>query len=455
MAFDPTLAAVRFGSGLSPLFDAPANTGVLMADVDRDFAFAVPTFTNTTPTMLAFQRASRARTVARGTPNQDAAAQAFKDIRIAANLVHFDALRAVFARHVAGPVGFRARLGAFWADHFTVTLRNGAQGHLVTPYTQEAIMPHVNGYFRDMLRAVVTHPMMLMYLQQVRSTGPNSVVGQRRKRGINENLARELLELHTLGANGAYTQTDVRELAELLTGLTYSVNQGFYYHKRMAEPGSETVLGVTYGTADRLENVLSAIDDLAAHPQTARHIAFKIAQAFIADDPPANMVVEMTAVFTATDGFLPAVYRAMLDHVTAWEFPLRKVKPPQQFITSTMRALGMTGADVTAMTAPLVRNTIVKPLRVMGQPWERPLGPDGWSDVSSSWINAQGMAGRMTWAMQAPRQLMMARIPDPRDFVSTALGSLATADVIFAAGAAEVRDEGLGLVLLSPAFQRS
>jgi uncharacterized protein (DUF1800 family) len=120
-----------------------------------------------------------------------------------------------------------------------------------------------------------------------------------------------------------------------------------------------------------------------------------------------------------------------------------------------MRALGMTGADVTAMTAPLVRNTIVKPLRVMGQPWERPLGPDGWSDVSSSWINAQGMAGRMTWAMQAPRQLMMARIPDPRDFVSTALGSLATADVIFAAGAAEVRDEGLGLVLLSPAFQRS
>ncbi|MEN8895450.1 MAG: DUF1800 domain-containing protein [Yoonia sp.] len=455
MAFDPTLAAVRFGSGLSPRHDLPQDVGAVLADVQRPFGFDIPGFDEARPTIRDFQIAGSARRKAEGTDDEARAKQAYRDVRTAANIAHNDALQATMARHIAGPLGFKARLASFWADHFTVKLRNSTQTHLVTPFVEDAIVPHLDGNFRDMLRAVVIHPMMLLYLQQAQSAGPNSVVGQRRRRGINENLARELLELHTLGAGGPYTQSDVRQLAELLTGLTYTTKQGFFFHKRMAEPGAETVLGVTYDRVDSLANILTAIDDIADHPQTARHIAFKLAQDFIADDPPAAMVDAMAAVYQRSGGDLLAVYSAMLDHPTAWDMPLRKIKTPFRFITSGLRALGMTSSEVVALTDPMIRNTIVRPLRVMGQPWERPAGPDGWPEISETWISPQGMAGRITWAMQAPRRLLQGGVPDPRDFVQTALGALATQDVIFAASSAEIREEGVGLVLSAPAFQRS
>lgn len=155
----------------------------------------------------------------------------------------------------------------------------------------------------------------------------------------------------------------------------------------MAEPGAETVLGVTYDRVDSLANILTAIDDIADHPQTARHIAFKLAQDFIADDPPAAMVDAMAAVFQRSGGDLLAVYSAMLDHPTAWDMPLRKIKTPFRFITSGLRALGMTSSEVVALTDPMIRNTIVRPLRVMGQSWERPAGPDGWPEISETWIS--------------------------------------------------------------------
>lgn len=406
MPFDPTLAAIRFGSGLTPHHALPSDTDAVLADVARPFHFDIPGFSDVVPTMRDYQRAARAEARARDTPDDESAKAAFLDVRLAANLVHYDALRATIARHVAGPIGFKARLAGFWADHFTVKLRNGTQRHLVTPYVEEAIVPHLNGTFREMLRSVVTHPMMLLYLQQADSTGPSSVVGQQRKRGINENLARELLELHTLGADGPYGQKDVSELAELLTGLTYSAKQGFFYYKRMAEPGAETVLGVTYDTADSLSNVLAAIDDLAAHPQTAAHIAYKIAQCFISDEPPEQVVTKMTDVFLRTKGNLSAVYEAMLIHPDSWTMPLQKVKSPFRYITSGMRALGMSGADVLTIDAPMVRHTIISPLRVMGQRWARPAAPDGWPEISHHWISPQAMAGRITWAMQSPRVLL-------------------------------------------------
>lgn len=455
MRFDPTLAAVRFGSGLSPIIGPPDNTDAILAEIDDVFAFAIPGYSDADPSISDYQQASMTRTKARGTDQAEATEQAFREVRQAANRVYDQALRSSLARHVGAQIGFKPRLSAFFADHFTVKSRGGPQRHLVTPFVEDAVTPHLNGYFSAMLRAVITHSMMLLYLQQFQSVGPTSTVGKRRNRGINENLARELLELHTLGVDGVYAQADVRELAELLTGLTYNGQRGFFYDERFAEPGAETVLGITYDAADGLDNILHAIDDLAVHPQTARHIAGKIAAAFVADTPDVGLVDAMTAAFVATDGFLPSVYAAMLDHPASWHADLLKIKSPQRFITSAMRALGVTGDQVDQASGRNTRALFVTPLRVMGQPWERPNGPDGWPEDSTDWISPQGMAGRISWAMTAPRILVQNRLPDPRDFVQTALGSLAGQDVIFAASAAEVRDEGVGVVLASPAFQRS
>jgi len=455
MAFDPTLAAVRFGTGLSPIFAAPDSIDAVIADLDVPLLYAIPGYAETVPSMRDFQRAARARNQARGTDTAQQTEDAFREVRRAANAIYDATLRATLARHVGASIGFAARLASFWADHFTVRSRSAAQRHLVTPFTEDAITPHISGYFRDMLRAVVTHPMMLVYLQQAQSIGPLSAAGKRTKRGINENLARELLELHTLGVDGPYSQTDVRELAELLTGLTYNGERGFFYNPQWAEPGAESVLGITYGADDGLVNILTAIDDLARHPQTARHIAHKIAAHFVHDVPDPDLVAAMAGAYAATDGYLPAVYAAMLDHRAAWAPALGKIKSPLRFVTSAMRALGIAGVDVANASGRNTRQAFVTPMRIMGQPWQRPAGPDGWPDDSTAWVSPQGMAGRINWAMQAPRQLLPDGVPDPRDFVKTALGSLAGQDVIFAASAAESREEGVGLVLSAPAFQRS
>uniref|UniRef100_UPI004048A612 DUF1800 domain-containing protein n=1 Tax=Yoonia sp. TaxID=2212373 RepID=UPI004048A612 len=455
MRFDPTIAAVRFGSGLSPLFAPPVNADALLGELEGAPQFDIIAYSQITPTMKQYQAATRASREARGTQDEAAKAAAFRSVRQAGNVVYNDSLRATFARSVGAQFGFSARLQDFWADHFTVKARNVPQRHLITGYVEEAIRPHIASSFGAMLRAVATHPAMLVYLEQFQSVGPDSQFGQRRGRGLNENFAREFLELHTLGVGGPYTQTDVRELAELLTGLTYQPQRGFFYDKRFAEPGAETVLGITYDAADGIDNILDAIDALARHPQTAAHICEKIARYFIGQDADATMVAAMTDVFITTDGWLPAVYAEMLDHPAAWDRTLRQIKSPLRFMTSAMRALGLTGAQVVKTNGRQTRELLIRPLVVMGQPWQKPLGPDGWPDNGADWVNPQGMAGRISWAMTAPREFLQTRPPDPRSFVVTALGDLATQDVIFAASAAEVRDEGIGIILSAPAFQRS
>lgn len=455
MPFDPILAAVRFGTGLSPRFAPPLGPDAVLAELDAPPRYAIATFADATPTLRQIAQASKANREARGTPQADARAAEFKEIRMAANGVYDQALRATVARHVGANVGFSARLTDFWADHFTVLARNNAARHMVTPYVEEAINAHIGGAFRDMLRAVITHPMMLLYLQQIQSMGPNSTQGKRLKRGINENLARELLELHTVGVSARYSQTDVRELAELLTGLTYQSQRGFFYDARFAEPGAETVLGVTYGEADSLDNVMAAIDDLARHPDTARHLCTKLASYFMGQTPDPAMIAQMTEAYLHTDGWLPAVYGAMLDHEAAWTRRLGQIKSPLLFVGSGLRALGVEGDAVARFDGRQTRRILVRAMRVMGQPWQKPGGPDGWPDDGAAWITPQGMAGRINWAMSVPWMLLKRDVPDPRIFVQTALGPLAGRDVIFAAAAAESKSEGVGVVLASPAFQRS
>ena len=455
MPFDPTIAAIRFGGGLSPHFAKPSSVEAILAELSRKPQFDIPTFKAAKPSLPQLKQATAARREAAGTDQFPASEAAVKAMRQAAAANYDQTMRATIARFLEAPHGFAERLTDFWSDHFTVIARNAAQRHLISAYIEESVRPYIGGSFVDMLGAVMTDSLMLMYLQQIQSTGPESPRGQRLGRGLNENLAGELLELHTLGVDGHYTQADVRALAELLTGLTYNGKQGFFYNIRMAEPGAETVLGVTYDAADGLPNILAAIEDIALHPDTAHHLCLKIATYFMGTAPDAAMVAAMAGRYLETGGQLQPVYEAMFGHVAAWSRDLRQIKSPLRFLTSGLRALGVSGAQMMVIDRRMMRNVVIEPLRVMGQPWQAPLGPDGWPDDGADWVTPQGVAGRINWAMTAPQIMVERELPDPRVFVQTALGDLATQEVIFAASAAESKFEGVGVVLAAPAFQRS
>lgn len=246
--------------------------------------------------------------------------------------------------------GFRERLTYFWGDHFTAKGKTPVLTYGATPYVETSIRPHVAARFEDMLIAAVTHPLMLNYLDQQVSVGPNSDFARKRpekKLGLNENLAREILELHTLGVDGPYTQDDVRQLAELLTGLSWSPDEGALFRPRVAEPGAERVLGKWYGTQQgALGDIHAVLIDLARHPATARHLSRKLAVHFVSDRLDPVLVDVMTGAYLETKGNLLAVYRAMLEHPAAWKGP-GTMKQPIAFVTSALRAEGLSAQDTT------------------------------------------------------------------------------------------------------------
>jgi uncharacterized protein (DUF1800 family) len=457
MAFDPTLAAVRFGTGLAPGGVLPASVDVMLSQLSGpDLAaqrWPVPLYEDARPTRAEIRDVNRTRRDTRGTPDEAAGEEAYQAQRQEVEVTKWRGLAAVAARNVGTEDGLRERLVLFWANHFTVRGKNVAGEHLVTPFVESAIRPRITGRFANMLRAVILNPEMLIYLDQTRSMGPNSEAAQRRDRGLNENLARELLELHTVGVGGPYTQTDVREMAELLTGLGWTVDRGMHYRRDHAEPGSETVLGVTYPDDASLRVIETALEGLANHPATAAHVAHKMAVHFVSDTPDDSLVEAMTARFIETEGNLLSVTRAMLEHPAAWGPELAKAKPPFGFLTSALRALGADPDAIAALDRRDTRRFLGNPLALMGQPWEDPGGPDGWPEAAEEWIAPQGLAARISWAMRMPRQIVDP-LPDPRDFVGTALGPLAGEVTVFAAGAAESRHEGVGVVLASADFNR-
>jgi uncharacterized protein (DUF1800 family) len=458
LPFDPTIAAIRFGMGLSPTIAPPASVNDMLMQLagsdEIGQAVPIPTFLIAQPSPKDLRIATLARNAVRGTDAEAAAKYTLDALRADAREAVAEHMKASIARAVYTQDGFRERLALFWADHFTVRSTAAIQRHLVSPYVEEAIRPHVAGQFADMLVAVVGSPMMIFYLDQNRSMGPNSRSALRRDGGLNENLAREVLELHTLGVGGAYTQVDVRQFAELLTGVTANAQRGGFFQENQAEPGSETVLGVTYGGGEHsLDHVNAALRDIAMHPDTARHLAQKLAVHFIGPDPENALVAAMAARYLATDGSLFAMYEVLLAHEVAWSPLAKKVKQPFEFIASSMRALAVPRADILAASMRQVRRWMMNPLSVMGQTWQNPVGPDGWPEDDESWITPQGMAGRIMWSMQAPQE-MLETLPDPRDFVYQALGPNPPEPVIFAANAAETMKDGISIVLASAAFQK-
>jgi uncharacterized protein (DUF1800 family) len=457
MTFDPALAAIRFGTGLSPALAPPVSVGDMLDRLsgpdDAAARWPIPGYDAARPSRLDSRDLSRARRNAVGTPQEAEAEAAFQAGRLAIRTAKARFLGSVVARHAGTADGLRERLVAFWADHFTVRARNNDGEHLVTPFVESVIRPHVAGRFADMLRAATLHPETLIYLDQIRSMGPNSAAAARRDRGLNENLARELLELHTVGVDGPYDQADVRELAELLTGLVWNHEDGVHFRADHAEPGGETVLGVTYPAVADLSVIEGLLDDLALHPATAAHLARKLAVHFVSDTPDEALVEAIATRFTETGGDLFAVTQTMLAHPAAWVPDLHKAKPPTAFLTSAFRALGVPPDWIVAQDDRMLRRILGNPLALMGQPWEDPIGPDGWPEEAEAWVTPQGLAGRIGWAMRIPRQILDP-LPDPRGFVDVALGSLADELTRFAAEAAETRHEGVGIVLASARFNR-
>jgi uncharacterized protein (DUF1800 family) len=304
---------------------------------------------------------------------------------------------------VASERPFLERLTHFWTNHFAVSVDKLAVLGLAGSFEREAIRPHVLGNFTDLLLAVERHPAMLLYLDNHLSVGPNSraarVVKRRRDRqlGLNENLAREILELHTLGVGGGYTQADVTSFAGVITGWSIGGDIGrlkrgepgkFTFRPEVHKPDAKTVLGKRYGEDGEKQGV-AVMRDLSAHPSTARFIATKLARHFIADEPPASVVDRIAKAFQSSRGDLRTVYRALLSSPEAWEQPLAKFKTPSDYIVSSYRALAMPVEG---------RRGALLSFEVLGQRTYSPGSPAGWPDRSPDWDGASALMKRIEWA---------------------------------------------------------
>jgi len=448
-----TFASIRFGFGIA--VDAPPPAG---AQALLDHVLGPDSIVGKYP-VRKFERQMREEVAVnrlrKAVKSGDVGAeQKFKLAQQASRDVYQRDVLTNVIRPLVSKDGFRERLVRFWADHFTIIAKGRVLRNTATSYVEEAIRPYITGSFSDLLRSAATHPVMLIFLDQVLSVGPNSRAGLKRGKGLNENLAREILELHTLGVGGAYTQTDVREFAELLTGLHFNRKNGFKFQPHRAEPGAETVLGKSYGsdTRAKIGDIYQALDDIAHHPDTARHISRKLAVHFVSDDPDQGLIDHITRAFSASGGNLPVAYAAMLEHPAAWQNFGRKAKQPFDYIVSGLRAMGVGADKLMSLNRREYRLYLTAPMQVMGQTYQHPGGPDGWPEDMDNWITPQGMAARIQWALLTTQAL--AQVRDPQEFARFALRDAVGNGLLRAVGAAESRLEGMALVLASPQFNR-
>lgn len=361
-----------------------------------------------------------------------------------------DEAMARFAKQAAASVGFVERLVAFWSNHFAVSAAKGQFVRVAAgPFEREAIRPHVLGRFADMLKAVERHPAMLSYLDNQRSIGPGSAAGRFAGKGLNENLAREILELHTLGADGGYVQADVTALARILTGWSFAEAESengepgtFVFKSNWHEPGAHVLLGNTYGETGFPQGE-AALADIARHPSAATHIATKLVRHFIADDPPPELTAKLAKAFRDTDGDLKAVCFALVDDERAWRLPLSKIRTPNEFLVAAMRATSF---------IPLEPGQILHMSNAMGMPLWQPAGPNGFADTLAVWASPEAMRLRLdvSWRIaQCAKE-----VGHPLSLLDTVAGLAASRDTREAVSRAESRQQALAIVFMAPEFQR-
>jgi uncharacterized protein (DUF1800 family) len=372
--------------------------------------------------------------------------------------------RATAALNTATP--FLERLVHFWANHFAVSIDKATVLGLAGAFELEAIRPHVLGRFEDMVLAVARHPAMLLYLDQASSIGPDSVAARRLAqrtdaphRGLNENLAREAMELHTLGVRSGYTQADVTEFARALTGWGLAGRAGprlaammaieppagatgFGYYPALHEPGPRVVIGRTYQDSGEAQ-AGAILRDLATAPATAHHIACKLARHFVADDPPQAVVQRLAAAFERSGGDLPTVYRALIESSEAWTGAAPKFKTPWEWAVSSLRALNR--RELPAMQVASLMNQL-------GQPTWRPGSPAGYDDVAATWAAPDALLRRVEVAQRIAAQAGDAI--DARALAPRLLPGALSHETTTALARAESPGSALALLLVAPEFLR-
>ena len=384
-----------------------------------------------------------------------------------------DDVRARLVTATTSDQPFNERLALFWANHFTVSTAKGSARGMAGSFEREAIRPHIGGSFESLLQASVRHPGMLMYLDNQRSAGPQSAIVQRLARrprkpeqaarrvgGLNENLAREVLELHTLGASsgsgsgayggwGGFSQTDVTEFARVLTGWRVSHaavikgdSSSTEFDPDWHEPGPKTVLGKRY--AEGPEALRQVLADLARHPSTARFVCTRLARHFVADEPPPALVARLERAWRSSDGNLPAVARALVDSPEAWQPQAVKLKSPEEFLISTVRLLGLgERAFERAPDAGLI---------TLGQRVQAAPSPAGWPDRAEEWLGPDAVWKRVEWATRVAERSSSQL--DARALAQASLGPLLGDETARQIERAADGRQALALLLLSPEFQR-
>ena len=355
---------------------------------------------------------------------------------------------------------FAERIVRFWSNHFAISVDKNIAAPFAAPMEREAIRPHAFGKFADLLLAVERHPGMLLYLDNAQSVGSDSRLAERtgrrrqanpqqRKRGLNENLARETLELHTLGVNGGYSQADVIELARAITGWSVASprdnngNEAFVFRVNAHEPGARHVLGKAYADDGEAQGRF-ILHDLALHPATARHLAFKLARHFVADVPPPALVERMANAYVTSGGELTALYRTLIDDDASWSADARKFKTPDDFVLSALRGCGLDRDGDVVLSLDLLAR--------MGQPLFQPRSPAGFADTAADWSGPDALFKRVQ-AAQAVAERVPAEGAVPLQLGEATLGPALDSETATALRRAESVQQGVALLLASPVFQ--
>lgn len=452
------IALNRFGLGARPDEAVPADAkSWLLAQFERYEPLPAPwQALPRTPVVwnAVVTQQREVRTAAEG--DKQAARQA---LRRESRDDYLAAVGARAASALATPAPFVERLVHFWANHFAVSVDKVAVLGLAGAFEADAIRPNVLGRFEDLLMAAERHPAMLLYLDQAASIGPQSPQALRvaerqpaRRRGLNENLAREIMELHTLGVRTGYTQADVTEFARALTGWSVAGLPGidpradgatpFQFRPMLHEPGARTVLGRSYGEPGE-QQARAILHGLAAAPATAQHIATKLARHFVADDPPPSLVQKLAVAFTRSGGDLPTVYRTLVEAPEAWQPQPAKFKSPWEWSVSSLRALGR--HDVPAAQAANLLNQL-------GQPVWKPGSPAGYDDIAATWAAPDALVRRVEVAQRIAAQAGDA--VDARALAPRILPGSLTQATATAVARSESPAGALALLLVSPEFLR-
>jgi uncharacterized protein (DUF1800 family) len=470
------LALHRFGfgpasGGIAAIADDPR--GAILADLDRPLAGLIdgsfPTSSEAARAVFDFQAAQQAKQKltqrmqkadAGGVVQVSTEAMAAITADLAAGQkpgenqpplpqqLFLNEAKARVDAAMSANIGFVERLVWFWSNHFCVSADKVVA--MTGPFEREAIRPHVRRRFIDMLQAVESHPAMLVYLDNVESMGADSVAGINRDKGLNENLARETMELHTLGVHAGYTQQDVTSYANVITGWTWippvEPNHGgeFAFSKRLHQPGDKSVLGKLYPDTG-LEQGRAALSDFARHPATAQHLAQKLAAHFVADEPPPSLVAKLVQRFKDTDGDLKEIAKTLVSADEAWAPQRTKLKPPSRWIIAMLR-----------LAAPAVppQNAIQRVVgaqATLGEQLWRPPAPNGYPDTEAAWID--GVPNRLNIANEYAARV--AATVDPVALLDETLGPLASSDTRQTVARAESRAQAMTLLVMAPEFLRS